>query len=768
MGKISFVKTSQVYLIFTASGATALVYQVIWSRWLGLLFGNTTTSISIVLGSFMLGLALGSWGAGRFLHRIRNPVRAYAYVELGIGIFALCFPLLSRLTDHIFTLAVSTETSIAFSIFTRALLAIMLLLLPTSFMGATLPLLTDFFRRRPRHTRTWKVGFLYAANTLGAALGILLAGFLLIELLGVWATTLLAALLNFSVAFLALKWSSSVGVLPQDEPAVRRSRKLDINGKLALAVLTASGVVALASEVLWTRTLETLVGNSTYAFSMIVLLYLVGIAAGSWLMSMIVNRLTDLPLWIASMQLGMGIWIFLALILFNAIIGHISQYKGVLVPLPIMFWNYLQVMGVLLPLSLISGACFTLATRMIHPTEEEAKGVLIAKAYTWNTCGAVVGSLLAGFSIAPHFDYFDSLYVIALLYCITSFLAYLIIGFSSAKMAQTRWAILSLSAVSVVMIGMGFFKMTESSGFAARINARDPRLQVVYHRPGLQGVTTIIQGGSREAPLQLLLVNGAGMTLKVTETKMMAHLPMLLHRDPRDTLIICFGMGTTYRSAITYGGNVTAVELVKEVLDAFEYFYQDASRVRAYAKGRMVVNDGRSYLKLTREKYDVITVDPPPPIDAAGVNHLYSKEFLQLAKDHLKKGGIMAHWIPYPGVGGIEDPDTATMLVLTFADVFPYVYIKPSIHRLGLHILGLAEPLEISIERVSKRLSNGGVADDLREWDSVPIDYFQDLTRYRAPMIPGCIVTDDRPLLEFYLLRTWQKAGKKTFAVNYW
>jgi len=769
MPKIYLVKTSQVYLVFTASGATALVYQVIWSRWLGLLFGNTTTSISIVLGSFMLGLALGSWGAGRFLHRINNPMRAYAYIELGIGIFALCFPSLSQLTDYIFTIAVSTESSNAFSVFARAILAFTLLLLPTTFMGATLPLLTDFFRRSPRHTQSWKVGLLYAANTLGAAIGIILAGVMLIELLGVFATTLVAALLNFSIAFIGFKFASTAGVLPEDEQVALTSRKLDIKGKLAMAVLAASGAVALASEVLWTRTLETLVGNSTYAFSMIVLLYLVGIAAGSWLMSLIVNRLKNLLLWIASMQLGMGIWIFIALFLFNGIIGSISPYKGVLVSLHIMFWNYLKVMGVLLPLSLLSGACFPLATRIIDPTEEDAKGVLIAKAYSWNTAGAVVGSLMAGFVIAPRFDYFDSLYVLALLYCFTSFLAYLIISRSVEQIKQMRLAMISVSLFSLFMISMGLFKILGPSEFVVRFNARDPLSQIVYHKPGLQGVTTVIQGRTDEPITKSLLVNGMGMTMKITDTKMMAHLPMLLHPDPKDTLVICFGMGTTYRSAITHGGNVTAVELVKEVLDAFDYFYQDASRVRTYAKGRMVVNDGRSYLKLTREKYDVIIIDPPPPIDAAGVNHLYSKEFLQLAKSHLKKGGVMAHWLPYPGESaGIDDLDTMAMLVLTFADVFPHVYIRHSVNHMGVHVLGSEEPLEISVDLLRKRLLNKGIVDDLREWDPVPIGYFQDIKRFRPPMITSWLVTDDRPLLEFYLLRTWQKGGKKSFAYNFW
>lgn len=767
MQKMSFVRTSQVYLMFTASGATALIYQVIWSRWLGLVFGNTTTSISIVLGCFMMGLALGSWGAGRLLRRIGNPMRAYAFLELGIGIFALCFPFLSRLTDVLFTMAVGPGSPAAFSVSVRALLSFLLLIVPTTLMGATLPFLTDFFRRSPRHTRSWKVGLLYAANTLGAAAGIVLASFLLIELLGVFVTTLLAAALNLIIAVIGFRFSFS-GVAPGDDPWTVKQKEAGPMGKLAVFLLAASGAIALASEILWTRVLETLVGNSTYAFSMIVLLYLVGIAAGSWLASLMVNRITRLPVWITLAQVCMGIWIFIALFLLEGIISSVSQYRGEMVSLAVLFGNFFKVMIVLLPLSLLSGACFPLATRLIDPDSEDARGTLISRAYAWNTMGAVAGSLAAGFIIAPRFDYFDALYLLAFLYCLTAFAASLIIIRAEWQTAQKRMLTLAACAASLVMGGAALFSMSGAGHFATRFDTAHPLFQVVYHRPGLQGVTTVIR--KRDEPTaNILLVNGMGMTIKVTDTKMMAHLPMLLHPAPKDTLVICFGMGTTYRSAVAHGGNVTVVELVQEVLDAFDFFYQDASRVRTYAQGKMVANDGRNFLKLARTQYDVITIDPPPPIDAAGVTHLYSREFLDLARTRLKKGGIMAHWIPFPGTkSGIDDWETFRMLVQTFADVFPHVYMQRGYHGIGLHILGTLEPLDMSMDLLNERLRMQSVRDDINEWDAVPFTYFQGIQPYHFLSVSEEVVTDDRPRLEFYLLRTLQQNGKKMFAFSYW
>ncbi len=767
MQKTSFIKTSQVYIIFTVSGATALIYQVLWSRWLGLVFGNTTTSISIVLASFMSGLALGSWGAGRFLHRIGTPMRAYAYLELGIGMCAFCFPVLSQLTDFIFTTAVGPESAAGFSLLVKGALSFLLLLVPTTLMGATLPLLTEFFRLSPRHTESWKVGLLYATNTLGAALGIMTASFLLIELIGLFATTMTAAILNVIIATIAFLYSSPSGKNPV-KSAGTNNMKLNPRGRLAVAVLTASGAAALASEVLWTRMIETLVGNSTYAFSMIVLLYLLGIAAGSWVMSFAINRVKGLSFWLASIQMAMGIWIFIALFLFDGIIKNISHYSGIAIPLSLMFWNYSKVMIVLLPLSVLSGACFPLTTRIVEPESEDASGALIAKAYAWNTAGAVVGSLGAGFLIAPLFDYYDSLYLLAFLYCLTAFTAYMTIGVIDRRAGLKRQATVLTGFAAAILMTAAILNITGSNRFKTRVETAHPLYKVVYHKPGLQGITTVIKKNNEATP-DILLVNGMGMTKKVTDTKMMAHLPMILHPDPQDALVICFGMGTTYRSAVAYGGNVTVVELVKEVFDAFNFFYDDADRVRSWPKGRMIVNDGRNFLKLSREKYDVITIDPPPPIDAAGVNNLYSREFLELAKSHLKRGGIMAHWIPFPGSGsGIDDMITFNMLFQTFADVFPYVYMKRGYSSVGLHVLGSTEPLRISMDLLKNRLSRKNIIDDVTEWDPVPFAYFEEILPFERMQVSQETVTDDHPLLEFYLLRTWKQNGKKVFVYNYW
>jgi spermidine synthase len=244
---------------------------------------------------------------------------------------------------------------------------------------------------------------------------------------------------------------------------------------------------------------------------------------------------------------------------------------------------------------------------------------------------------------------------------------------------------------------------------------------------------------------------------------MMAHVPMLAHPSPDDTLVICFGMGTTYRSAIAHGGRVTVVELVQEVFDAFDWFYPDSQRVRHYPKGRMVTNDGRNFLKITRDRYDVITLDPPPPIDAAGVGSLYSSEFIELAKSRLKPGGIMAHWIPYPGTNsGVDDDDMHRMLVDTFTGAFTHVLLIPSFRGVGLHVLGSMDaPIEIKRGKLARRLKNSKVAEDLNEWDEVPMRAFMQRSPVTRPEAGGSLETDDTPWLEFNLIRSLRRGTRK-------
>jgi predicted membrane-bound spermidine synthase len=241
---------------------------------------------------------------------------------------------------------------------------------------------------------------------------------------------------------------------------------------------------------------------------------------------------------------------------------------------------------------------------------------------------------------------------------------------------------------------------------------------------------------------------------------------MLLHPSPRNTLVVCFGMGTTYRSAISHGMDVTVVELVKEAYQAFDQFHSDAALVRSYPKGRMLVNDGRNYLKLTREKFDVITIDPPPPVDAAGVNSLYSLELMKLARSRLKPGGVFAHWLPFPGMSGMDE-FTFEMIFRTFLDAFPYVYVQTAYNNFGLHVIGSMVPCNPDPVATERRFA-GNVVRDAQEWDPVPLAYVTGVQFFVKDNVRSEQLTDDKPLLEFYFLRMLKSGETKLLADSFW
>jgi spermidine synthase len=642
-------------------------------------------------------------------------------------------------------------------------------------MGTTLPLLTEYYRRSATQASRLSVGRLYAANTIGAAIGIFIAGFVLIEVLGVRSTTQVAAAANFLVALLAFRWSKRETAAAATG-AARSGAGSGIgtrSARLAMGVITATGALALGSEVLWTRALASLVGNSTYVFSAIVIVFLVGIASGSWATALLLKRVIRPLSWLVACLFGMGVWSMLSVEYFKYVATVQQQQPDAFAQtsVALILLQQMKAVGVLYPLAFLSGACFPLVIRMLGTEVGNGGGATVARAYAWNTVGAVGGSLLAGFALAPQLDFLAAIYVVAALYGATAVVT-LAATFGQGRAASGPWLPLAaMGTASILVAFLGAMKIAEPSYFLTRLAAKYPDYSVPFHKAGMQGVTTVMKYRANSRA-DMLLVNGNGMTVKVNDTKMMAHVPMLLHPDPENTLVICLGMGTTFRSAVTHGKRVTVVEIVKEVAEALEYYYPDADQFRNLNGSRIVVDDGRNFLKLSEEKFDVITLDPPPPIDAAGVNSLYSKEFIELAKTRLKAGGIMAHWVPLPGTSsGVDDYFTVNSLLYTFATVFPYAYVHQAMNGIGLHVVGSMTPIDFSPERIGLRMAQGMVADDLREWTGPTLSWFT--SNWVTPLsrlneTNAMAVTDDKALLEFYLWRTVLAHGTKTRPRAFW
>lgn len=744
-----------VLLIFALTGASGLIYQVIWARQLGLVFGNTTTSISIVLSTFMAGLALGSWGAGKYLVASGNPLQRYAIFEGLIGLYAIVFGPLVKSLESLYPVLLADDASVPALTFARTIGALGLLIVPTTLMGATLPLTTEYLHRLKARHDDWNAGKLYAANTFGAAAGSFTSGFLLIELVGIQATTLLAAAFNLSVMFMGLRLASS---LPERGVTGPSGAPVEGSGHQGyLWLFAATGALALAGEVVWTRALSLLLGNSTYAFSAMLVVYLTGIGAGSWVMSGAMRRFRDIRIVLPVSLLASATWYGIAVELAAPIHAMALPLRTIGEPsvssaIPVLVY-FTSVLALMLPGALLSGSLFPVVTRLIGGDTGD-QGKSIARAYTWNTAGCIAGSLIGGFVIAPRFFQYHSIYVLSIAAGCLAVVAAVLVVHSGAS----RKIVPVIAAGAAAVTFWSLHWLGQDDLWLRRFHELYPGIATSFHRTGLQGVTTVAYTKGRKDEMSLIMVNGRGMTVKVLATKAMAHLPMILHGHADNTLVVCFGMGTTFRSALAHGGNVDVVELVPEVFDAFGEFHPDADQIRKNPRGRMIVNDGRNFLLLTRKKYDVITVDPPPPIDAAGVNNLYSRQFALLMRDHLAPGGIAAHWMPKNVKGsGIYDVGTADSLIATFADVFPFVHLISS--RFGLHLLGTMQPMVMDRDRIKAVLANPEVMADLNEfsWEPFVEEAFfagrpvTEAEKIAMKSLP--LATDDRPYLEFNLLR---------------
>jgi len=360
------------------------------------------------------------------------------------------------------------------------------------------------------------------------------------------------------------------------------------------------------------------------------------------------------------------------------------------------------------------------------------------KAYALNVLGCILGPLVAGYLLLPFLPERFSLIVLALPFCVFAFL-----GRRELDGKQQRtFAIVGAVALAWSLLLARTYEEVLAHSEKRTETRRD--------------YTASICSFEDDQSQKHLLVNGIGMTRLNPVTKFMAHLPLAFHRGkPESALVICFGMGTTYRSVLSWDINTTAVELVPSVPKQFEFYHEDAARCLQNSKGRIIIDDGRRFLNRTREKFDIVILDPPPPVEAAGSSLLYAREFYDAAKKRLNTNGILQAWFP----GG----ETATLqaVVRSVTESFPYVRCFSSLGKWGTHILASMEPIEsLTDEQLAAKLPEAAT-HDLMEWSQASrsaIYLGEVLSQEVAPKEllsanPRIRITDDRPFNEYYFLR---------------
>ena len=772
-----------VYAVFFLSGISGLIYQVVWVRVFGNIFGNDVFSAATVIAVFMCGLGVGSYAIGRWAdHRYREdpraPLRAYALCELAIAGLALALafllPNLERFSAAVSAYQLDPEgwhvlTPGSYAI--RYSLAVLLLTPVTLLMGGTLTLLIRALVARDLSLAGWRIGALYGINTLGAACGAFASDFALIPSLGIFRTELVAVLLNAAAGLGAL-WLARIQVA-RSEPVTRApvSDPASLRAPRGLLLATGSalflsGLTALGMEILWFRYLISLIGSYRAVLSLLLSVILVGICLGSLLGGWLHRRWGRPVMFYALAQTSFVLVSLAALAGFDPgsvsapLAGFEQAYRtaGSFQQLLLQTWyNLRPILAVVGLPSLLMGLGFPLANAQVQQIEADV-GRRAGALYLANTFGNVAGSLLVGFVLLPRFGMQASVWLLA----ICAALAIVPLRWSAGEQELTvrgrRLPVFTccLALIAAALVGwtaLPRFRLLKLPQLSPAQTGGRP-VNVLSISEGIHESIVVIEIPGLE---RRLYTNGHPMSsthaMAQRYMRLFSHLPLLQMESPKRVLVICFGVGNTLHAASLHPSveQLEAVDLSRNVLGQARFFSQTNRDILRDPRTQVFINDGRQHLRMLEPgSLDLITLEPPP-MPYAGVSSLYTREFYQLARSRLVPGGFLTQWLPAYQVPG----DALLALIRSFLDAFPHSVLLSG-HERELILMGVnGDKLEFDPERVRRKLAeNPALREDLEQIEAAS------LTELVGTFVAGTqtlervtrdapAVTDDRPLTDY-------------------
>src|SRR3989449_852654 len=768
-------------LLFFLSGATGLVYELLWVRVLYQTFGSTIQSVTTVVAAYMGGLGLGAWLFGRRVDRHPRPAALYGRLELAIGAFGAVSPFVLALV-HRFYLGAAGALQLGggASMALRFGLAALVLLVPTTLMGGTLPVLTRAFMASDRGELPRAVGLLYGLNTLGAVVGTALAGFFLIEYAGIRASLWGTALLNLALGVAALAVARPLAPLPPsgDGPVGgARPPTPRLLRSVGLALLGLTAFASLLDEIAWTRVLVMIVGGSTYAFTLVLLVFLLGIGIGSRIVAHRSVAPSETAARAALAQAITAVGAGLLFVVFSALPRYIvavfqTQSLNAIERLLAMG---LAVGGVVLLPAIGMGMTFPLLTDLVAPPGA-TRGADVGRAYALNTLGSIDGAVLHGFvlliTLGTDLTLRLGLGVNVLAALGLAALAARGVAEGSAAHRALRWRVLGAGSLATLALVValaaprwGTRLIDLGPSIYARNHMDNPTLEAflthrgtrqLAYREGWNATVSVWEGVSGRS----LKVNGKSDASDYgdMDTQILAGLaPVAARPDPKTAFLVGYGSGVTARALAQVPGmqRVHVVEIEPAVLAMSRFFLHVNDSASFRPNVSIAVDDARSALQLDPTRYDVIVSEPSNPW-LAGVATLYTVEFFRIARSRLADGGVFCQWVqlyqvPLPVVAGV---------VRNVKAVFPHVHLwfgAPG----DVMVLGSPRPLRYDGAWLSRLVGPGGALGVLgREYLGVdqPEDYFGHFLFGEAGVArllerPAIVHRDDRPRLEFLAAR---------------
>jgi len=740
-----------IYFLFLFSGIASLIYQIVWVRMLTLVFGHTIYSVSIVLSAFMAGLGLGSYLWGRTIDKTGKPLLIYGKIEILIGIsaaflsfllsnFSPIYAWLHQWLPNLFFLVVALKTVLAF----------LLVLIPTIFMGATLPVMCRYFATEEANLGQ-QVGYLYSINTLGAAAGCLFAGYFLIGFFGVLETALVAAGINLLIGLVCIV------VFKKAEPGVpcgfglpkpaSFSLQLDKENSLWLAISFLCGFTALAYEVVWTRLLVFGIGSTVYSFSLMLANFLFGITVGGLLIVPFFKRKIDFRLLLTLFQFGIGLYLIFSLYQSNWILSSFIRpflWDDAITE----FWiNMRNASALMFVPTVLFGMSFPVLTHLVTKGSQDI-GSSLGIVYGMNTLGGIVGSIVAGYLLLPNLGSQQTLVCLSMLNFLSGMLLFatssLFTGFIRKGAAISLSCLLFLFLLKMPNDLLKQIFLRDSSG------KTNPE-QLIYLEEGLTTTVAVLNDDRDGFKSKRLILNGITQSGYQYHT-LLSYIPLLLTENPKNVLVICFGTGLKAGAAGAYPeiNLVDVVDISPGAFRAGKFFKATNHNVVNNPKVKKIIQDGRQHLLTTSTSYDVITAEPPPPSSAGSVN-LYTREYYELTKRALKPGGIVSQWIPLHS----QKETHVYQNFRTFLESFPYVMAWYPV-RSHIILIGSNQPINLEFYSIEQRLQNPVINKIMRDINfGTPYSFLGSIWFLKKELKSlgsgQHVISDNNPSLEFYL-----------------
>ncbi|MGE0684766.1 MAG: fused MFS/spermidine synthase [Candidatus Binatia bacterium] len=745
------------YLLFFLSGFTALLYEVIWQRLLHLTFGLSLYAVTTVTASFMLGLALGYLlGQSRRLTQY-HPLVVYGVAEGGIGVFALFFPLFVHGIDVVY---VAVGGSFLFSV----LLSLLALTFPATLMGLTLPTLARYVAQDGPMGR--RIGLLYALNTTGAVFGAFFSGVFFIRTYGVFSTTLIATAINAAICLIALTQPRKK-IQEHTLTAFLSSLSPSLSSSLSLSFLTfpfLAGFVGLALEILWVRTLVCVVSNNTYSFAIVLADVLAGLALGAWLYSAFgpsqATPQTKAFVFLLA-EVTAAVFVLISLSTFNhlhEIALDLSRRIGGNHWLGLGLVRLGAAAVVTLVPAMVSGFVAPLLIDLFRDRIQQPAQRLASAVFAANTFGSMTGALTGGLVLIPMFGLSHGMVFLAVLSITLGFVMFFVSA-PTSRVQLTSGCLLTSAALLAV-----FFLPKELTLTKWYDRFENVQGKLLFYREGAFGTVAVFQIGDAKELTINCIEEVPTHRDAVSTFKLLGHLPLLLHDDPKTVLVNAVGGGVTLGAVTKHDVQVEAIDIVPDVRDAMALFDKENDHVLQRTNWRLIADDGRHYLKISPRQYDVITADATHPA-AAESWVLYTQEYYELVKAKLTEKGIFAQWLPLHNMA----PADYLSVLHTFRGVFPETLLLFT-NRYTL-LIGAKAKLLLTPSALDQRLSrlSDVVRADLKE---VGVSNGQDVLKFIIFDGVGLdklvgehypILTDNHTSVEFAELNRLGMAGTMPF-----